>query len=97
MSYEFGTEHAKNFDVLLESRLYFIQHINYKPSQAPEFLGLIHFVTNHFSLDILKILHVSLIKSKFQRTSAVWNNLTLKERNKFTNVVPQVINVYDFI
>jgi hypothetical protein len=60
MSFKFGTEQVKNFNVVLESTLYFSQHINYKPSEALEFLGLIRFITNNFLLGIGKDLYVCL-------------------------------------
>jgi hypothetical protein len=63
MSFKYGTGYMKDYDVILESTLYFSQHINYKNSQALELLGLIRFVTNNSFLDIHKILYVSLIKS----------------------------------
>jgi hypothetical protein len=56
MSFKFGTEYVEDFDVILESKLYFSQHINYKPAHGVELLGLICFVTNNSSLNILKIL-----------------------------------------
>jgi hypothetical protein len=62
MSLKFDIENVKHFDVILESKLYYSQHINSKLSQALELIGLIPSVTNNFSLDIHKILHVSLIK-----------------------------------
>jgi hypothetical protein len=69
MSFKFGTEHVRDFDVILVSTLYFSEHINYKYFQALEFLGLIRFVTYNSLLDILKILYISLFKSKLQCTS----------------------------
>jgi hypothetical protein len=82
ITFKFDTENVKDFNILLESALYFSQHINYKPSQVSELLGLIRFLTNNSSLDILKYLYDSLIKSKLQCTSAAWNNITFEESNK---------------
>jgi hypothetical protein len=94
MSFKFGTEHVKDFDVILESTLYFSRHINYKASEALEFLGFIRFITNNSSVDIGKDLYVSLIKSKLQCTSVAWNNLTLKDSNKLKNIWSQFMCIY---
>jgi hypothetical protein len=91
MSFKFGMENVKDFDVILESKLYFSQHINYKPSQA---LELICFVRNNSSFDVLKILHVSLIKSKLQCTSAAWKSLTLRESSTLKNILSRLICDY---
>jgi hypothetical protein len=83
--------YVKDFDVILESKLYFWQYMNYKSSHTLELLVLIRFVTNNSSLDILKFLYISLIKSKPQCTSAAWNNLKLLESNKLENILSRLI------
>jgi hypothetical protein len=44
-----NTDCVKFLGVMLESKLFFQQHVNYTPSQSLELLGLIRFITDKFS------------------------------------------------
>jgi hypothetical protein len=70
------------------SKLHFHHHVVYVHSQALKLLGLIHFITYNFSfLDSQEVLYITLICSKLEYMSVVWNNLTLADSNKLENIL----------
>jgi hypothetical protein len=71
---------------MLDNKLYF-RHVDFVHSQALRTLGLIRYVTYNFSsLDCLVVLYNSLIRSKLEYASVVWNNLSLTDSNKVENI-----------
>jgi hypothetical protein len=77
----------KDLGVMLDSKLYFHHHVDFVHSQALRTLGLIRYATYNFSsLDCLVVLHHSLIRSKLEYASVVWNNLSLTDSNKTENI-----------
>jgi hypothetical protein len=72
---------------MLDSKLHFHRHVGYLHSRELQLLGLTRFITYNFSFsDRLKVLNISLIRSKFEHASVVWNNLTLADSNKLENI-----------
>jgi hypothetical protein len=66
---------VKDLAVMLDSKLHFHRHVNYLHSPVLKLLGLIRFITyNLCSLDSRK-LYITLISSKLEHASVVWNNL----------------------
>jgi hypothetical protein len=62
-----------------DRKLHFHRHVDYIHSQALKLLRLIPFITYNFSSsESLKIVYFTLIRSKLEYTSVVWNNLILQ-------------------
>jgi hypothetical protein len=84
----------KGFGIMLDSKLYFNRHVAFVHSQALRTLGLIRYVTCNFSLlDCLVVLYNSLIRSKLEYASIVWNNLSLTDSNKVENIQRKYANL----
>jgi hypothetical protein len=84
----------KDLGVMLDSKLYFHRHVNFVYSQALRTLGLIRYVTYNFSsLDYLVVLYNSLITSKLEYASVVWNNISLTDSNKIENIQRKFANL----
>jgi hypothetical protein len=76
---------------MLDSKLHLHRHVDYVHPQALTLLGLIRFITYHFSsLDSLKVFNITLILSKLEYASLVWNNLTLADSSKMENITKKV-------
>jgi hypothetical protein len=79
---------------MLDSKLYFHRHVDVVYSQALRTSGLIRYVTyNFFSSDCLVVLYNSLIRSKLEYASVVWNNLSLTDFNKIENIERKFANL----
>jgi hypothetical protein len=84
----------KDLGVMLDSKLYFHRHVDFVYSQALRTLGLIRYVTYNFSSsDCLVVLYNSLIRSKLEYASVVWNNLSLTDSNKTENTQRKFANL----
>jgi hypothetical protein len=82
-----------NLNKLLLFIFHFHRHVDYLRSQALKLLGLIRFITYTFSsLDSLKVLCTTLIRSKLAYGSVVWNNLTLADSNKLERIQKMFAN-----
>jgi hypothetical protein len=65
------TDYVKDLGVMLDSKLHFHRHVDYLRSKALKLLGLIRFITYNFSsLDSLKVLYITLIRSKLEYASS---------------------------
>jgi hypothetical protein len=66
---------VKDLSVLLDCKLYFQKHINYKFSQNLKMLGLIRYITSSLSTpDSLLVLYSTLVRSKIEYAYVVWNS-----------------------
>jgi hypothetical protein len=84
----------KDLGIMLDSKLYFHRHADFVYSQALRTLGLIRYVTHNFSsLDYVVVLYNSLIGSKLEYASVVWNNLSLTDSNKIENIQRKFANL----
>jgi hypothetical protein len=78
---------VKDLGVLLYCKLYFYQHINYIFSQGLKILGLIRNITSSFStLDSLLVFFSTLVRSKIEYASVVWNSITITDSSKLERI-----------
>jgi hypothetical protein len=72
---------------MLDMKLYFHRHVDYLYFQTLKLLGVIRSITYNFSsFDSFKVLYSTLILSKLEYASVVWNSLTLADSNKLENI-----------
>jgi hypothetical protein len=91
----FRTDCVKVLGVMLKSKLYFHQQVNYVSSQTLKLLVHIRFITNTSSLSSLesfKISYIALITSKLEYSSVAWNIITLSDSNKLENIYIYIKN-----
>jgi hypothetical protein len=71
----------------LDWKLYFHQHIDCIFSQVLKMLGLIRYITSSFStLDIVLVLYSTLVESKLEYASVVWNSITSTDSSKLERI-----------
>jgi hypothetical protein len=77
----------KDIVVILDCKIYYYQHIDYKFLQGLKMLGLILHKTSFFStLDSLLVLYSTLFRSKLEYTSVVWNSITFTDLSKLEKI-----------
>ncbi|PNF39610.1 hypothetical protein B7P43_G10540 [Cryptotermes secundus] len=95
LSYEYQLCHAiitrtssiKDLGVFFDSKLHFHTHVNYIFSECLKLLGLIRSNTYRFSsLESLYVLYFTLIRSKLEYASVVWNSITSTDANKLERI-----------
>jgi hypothetical protein len=68
---------------MLNSKLYFHQHVTYISSRTLKLLEPIYFITNNLSpFDSFNVSCVALFVSKLEFAFVVWNSITLPDINK---------------
>jgi hypothetical protein len=83
---------------MLNSKLYFHQHITYIYSRALKLLRPIYFATNNLSpLDSFNISCVALFVSKLEYAFVVWNSSTLPDSNKLKKYKINLLIIVKFI
>ncbi|PNF34240.1 hypothetical protein B7P43_G17496 [Cryptotermes secundus] len=103
------TYSVKDLGVYLDSKLHFHDHVNFVFSQCIKMLGIIRSITfNYSTLGCMFILYFTLVRSKVEYASVVWNSITSTDANKleriqqkftalcFKRFFPQVGYCYDF-
>jgi hypothetical protein len=89
------TDFVKDLGVMFGSKLHFHRHVDDLHSQALTLLGLLHFITYSFSsLSSLKVVYITLFRSKLQYASVVWNKLILAGSNNLENIHRLFANLY---
>jgi hypothetical protein len=71
------TDSIKDLRVFTDSKLRFHNHVDYIVSQCIKLLGLVRTLTFSFSsLECLYVLYFTLVRSKLEYASVVWNSIT---------------------
>jgi hypothetical protein len=71
------TSSIKGLCVFFDSKLYFHTHVDFLFSKCIKLLGLIRSITFRFSsFDCLHMLYFTLVRSKLEYASVVWNSIT---------------------
>jgi hypothetical protein len=77
----------KHLAVLLDSKLLFHHHVDYAFSQPLKILGIIPTMTFYFSaFDSFLLLYVTLVRSKLEYASPVWNSIKTTDASKLQRV-----------
>jgi hypothetical protein len=85
---------VKDLGVLLDCKLYFRWQINYIFSQSLKMLGLIRYITSSFStLDSLLVLYNTLVHSKIEYASVVWNSITNTDSAKLERIQKKFVDL----
>lgn len=86
-SFILRTDCIKDLGIYLDSKLHFHQHVDHLFSHALKLLGLIRTITFSFStLDSLLTLYSTLVRSKLEYASVVWNSVTITDSNKLERI-----------
>jgi hypothetical protein len=73
--------------VFIGSKLRFHNHVDYIFSQCIKMLGLVHTLTFSFSsMDCLYMLYFTLVRSKLEYASVVWNSVITTDANKLERI-----------
>ncbi|PNF35360.1 hypothetical protein B7P43_G02582 [Cryptotermes secundus] len=81
------TYSVKDLGVYLDSELHFHDHVNFIFSQCIKMLGIIHSITfNYSTLGCMFILYFTLVRSKVEYASVVWNSITSTDGNKLERI-----------
>ena len=81
------TDSFKNLRVPVDSKHFFHYNVNYICSQSLKMLGIAHTLTFYFStIDSLLLSHFTLVRSKLEYGSPVWNNIKAIDANKLERV-----------
>jgi hypothetical protein len=79
---------------MLDCKLNFLRHVDYLHSEALKLLGLTRCIIYHIcSLGSLKVLYVTLIRSKLEYASVFRDKLTVADSNKLENIQRKFTNL----
>jgi hypothetical protein len=81
------TGSIKDLGVFTDSKLRFHNHVDYILAQCVKLLGLVRTLTFSISsLDCLYMLYFTLVRSKLEYASVVWNSITTTDANKLERI-----------
>jgi hypothetical protein len=81
------TDSVKVLGVYLDTKLYFHNHTNFIFSHCMKLLGLLRSVTYSFSsLECMFILYFTLVRSKVEYASVVWNSITSTDAKRLERI-----------
>jgi hypothetical protein len=88
---------VKDLGVLLDAKLYFHHHIDYRPmsSQLIKMLGLIRYITSTFFIPHnLTALYTTLVWPKLEYVSVAWNSITSIDSSKLEMAQTNISTLY---
>jgi hypothetical protein len=81
------TSSIKDLGVFFDSKLHFHSHVDNLFSECIKLLGLIRSITYRFSsLECLYVLYFTLVRSRLEYASVVWNSVTSTDANKLERI-----------
>jgi hypothetical protein len=84
----------KDLSVFFDSKLYFYNNVDFIFSECIKLLGLIRSITFRISsLDTLYVLYFTLVRSKLEYASVVWNSITSINTNKLLRIQQRFASV----
>jgi hypothetical protein len=88
------TDSIKDLGVLLDSKLLFHHHVDYVFSQSLKMLGIIRTMSFSFSpFDSFLLLYVTLVRSKSEYGSPVWNSIMATDGSKLEHLKLHTLQV----
>jgi hypothetical protein len=102
LSYEYQLCHGaitrasniKDLGVFFDSKSYFHNHVDFIFSECIKLLGLIRSITFRFcSLGYLYLVYFTLVRSKLEYASVVWNSITSTDANKLERIQQKFASV----
>jgi hypothetical protein len=77
----------KDLGVHIDNKLHFHDHVNYIFSQSTRLLGLFRNITFNFSsIESMLRLYITLVRSKLEYASVVWNSITSTHASKLERI-----------
>jgi hypothetical protein len=81
------TDSIKDLGVYNDAKLHFHGHVNHICSDCIKLLALIRSITLHFSSpECMLRLYMTLVRSKIECASVVWNSITSTDANKLEHI-----------
>jgi hypothetical protein len=88
------TSFIKDLGVYFDSKLHFHDHVDSIFSECIKLLGLIRSMTYGFSsLECLCTLYITLVRSRLEYASVVWNSITSTDANKLERIQQKFASV----
>jgi hypothetical protein len=88
------TSSIKDLGVFFDSKLHFHNHVDYIFNECMKLLGIIRSITFCFSsLECLYTLYLTLVRSKVEYASVVWNSVTSTDANKLERIQQKFASV----
>jgi hypothetical protein len=81
------TDFVRDLGVFIDAKLHFHDHINYIFSHCIKLLSIVGSITSNLSsLECILRLYITLVRSKLEYASVVWNSITSADANKLESV-----------
>jgi hypothetical protein len=88
------TSSIKDLGVFFDPKLHFHSHVHNLFSGCIKLIGLIRSITYRFSsLECLYVLYSTLVRSRLEYTSVVWNSITSTDANKLERIQQKFASV----
>jgi hypothetical protein len=83
----FWTDFIRDLGVIIDAKLHFHNNVNHIFPHCIKLLGPVRFITHNFSsLDCTLTLYTTLVRSKPEYASVVWNSVTSSDDDKLERI-----------